>query len=324
MEKDKIKTSKWRIIGTAFFGFLLGRYSIQSFEYTIPRIFSIIKKVGIEEGYEIYANSTILSLILTVLVMFLASVVAGFLARKKGILVGLLANSFSIILLGLVFYLAIIGKENLYIGNIPAQLYTSISFISVILVSILGGYLGQKYYSPEIDLDLEKNRLTIFGIRWFHYFWIFPLIIYSFLSTAIIAIYASILVSLAGFYYTVHPSIWFSSWLIYLFFVPALVMIAVYLLGFAFIRFWELMQYGQEISKGWKHFLWLLLYGVGVPILSFFITANVIEITYNMSKPITGDWKLGIGLVLIIPTIIFIVNIFSWLKGKLSRNTDDL
>lgn len=323
MENEEIKTSKKRIIGAAFFGLLLGSYLNKSFEYTLPRIFSIIKKVSIEEGYEIYADSVVLSLALTVLAVFFAGGVAGFLARKKGILVGLLANSVSIILLGFLFVFSILSGENVYyVDSISIQLYSFIVFILVIIASIFGGYFGQKCYSPERDLDLDKNRLTVFGIRWFHYFWILPLIIYSFLATAIIVIYASILVFLADFYYAIHPSIWFSSWIIYFLIMPFLAMIAIYVLGLSFAKFWELMQYGQTKSRGWGRFGKVLLYGIGAPVLSFFIAGWVADITHNMPRPTAGDWKIGIGLILVIPTIALIAHIFSWIKNKFSRKNN--
>jgi len=322
MENGEIKTSKKRIIGAAFFGLLLGSYLNKAFEYTIPRIFSIVKKVTVEEGYEIYADSVMLSLALTLLAVFFAGSVAGFLARKKGILVGLLANSVSIILFGFLFVFSILsGQNTYYIDSISIQLYSFVAFISVIIASIFGGYFGQKYYSPEKDLDLNKDKLTVFGIRWFHYFWILPFIIYSFLATTIIVIYASILVFLADFYYAIHPSIWFSSWIIYFFIMPFLTMIAIYVLGLSFARFWELMQYGQTKSRGWGRFGKVLLYGIGAPALSFFIAGWVAAITHNMPRPIAGDWKIGIGLILVVPTIALIAYIFSWIKDKFSKKT---
>lgn len=321
----KEKISKKRIIGAAFFGFIVGYYLNSAFEYTLPRIFSIVKKVSIEGGYVIYADSVILSLILSILAIFFAGMVAGFLARGKGILVGLLANSISIILFGGVLILAIFWGEDVFIGHISAQLYAFIGFSLAILASIFGGYFGQKFYSPENDLDFGQTKLTVFGIRWFHYFWILPFIIYSFLATFIIVAYAGILVALADIYFTIHPSLWLKiSWWGFLFFMPVLGMIAIYILGFAFVRFWELMQYRQTKSKGWERFGKILLYGIGAPVLSFFIAGFIADVAYNMPKPATGDWKIGLGLLGIIPTIVLVVYIFSWIKDRFSRNKINL
>lgn len=325
MENKEIKTSKKRIIGSALFGLILGGYFYKAFDYTIPRIFSIVKKVSVEEGNEIYANSIILSLILTIFTVFIAAAVAGFLAKKKGILVGLLAGSIYIILFGFAFVLSLLMGESAYIGSVSAQLYAFLGFILAIIASVFGGYFGEKCYSPERDLDSGKNRLTIFGIRWFHYFWIFPIVLYSFLATLIIAIHAGILVFLNGFYFTFHPSLWLKfSWLAFMFFVPILGFIPIYLLGFAFVRFWELMQYKQDSSKGWKRFGKILLYGIGAPGLASLIAYTVAEIAHNMPRPITGDWKIGIGFALLVPSIALIVYIFSWIKNKFSKKTDNL
>jgi len=321
----KEKISKKRIIGAAFFGFIVGYYLNSAFEYTLPRIFSIVKKVSIEEGYMIYADSVILSLILSILAIFFAGMVAGFLARQKGILIGLLANSISIILFGGVFILAIFWGEDVFIGHISAQLYAFIGFSLAILASIFGGYFGQKFYSPENDLDLRQTKLTVFGIRWFHYFWILPFIIYSFLATFIIAVYAGVLVALADLYFVIHPSLWLKiSWWGFLFFMPVLGMIAIYILGFAFVRFWELMQYRQTKSKGWGRFGKILLYGIGAPILASVIAYFVANVAHNMPKPATGDWKIGLCLLGIIPTITLVVYIFSWIKNRFSKNKNNL
>lgn len=321
----KEKISKKRIIGAAFFGFIVGYYLNSAFEYTLPRIFSIVKKVSIEEGYMIYVDSVILSLILSTLAIFFAGMVAGFLARGKGILVGLLANSISIILFGGAFILAIFWGKDVFIGQISVQLYAFIGLSLAVLASIFGGYFGQKYYSPEKDLDFGQDKLTVFGIRWFHYFWILPFIIYSFLATFIIVIYAGILVTLADLYFAIHPSLWLKvSWWAFVLFMPMLGMTAIYILWFAFVRFWELMQYKQTKSKGWGRFGKVLLYGIGAPILASVIAYFVANVAHNMPKPVVGDWKIGIGLILIIPTIALIVYIFSRIKDKFSRNKNNL
>ncbi|MDI6891274.1 MAG: hypothetical protein QMC83_10135, partial [Thermodesulfovibrionales bacterium] len=49
--------------------------------------------------------------------------------------------------------------------------------------------LGEKIYSPDKDLDLGNDKLTIFGVRWLHYLWILPFIFYPFLASVIIIIY---------------------------------------------------------------------------------------------------------------------------------------
>lgn len=324
-ENSEIKTSKRRIIGAAFFGLILGGYFYNAFDFSIPRILAIIQKTSIEEAYLSENSAAVLNLFLMTIIMFFAAAVAGFIARKKGTIVGILANLVYIILCGTAFILIFLEGSDVLIGNISAQLYSFVLLLLVVLASIFGGYLGQKYYSLEKDLDLEKDKLTVFGIRWFHYFWIFPFIIYPFLATFIIVTYAGILVALVDLYFAIHPSLWFKiSWWFFVFFMPILGVIAMYTLGFAFVRFWELMQYKQTRSKGWGRFGKVLLYGIGLPILAFIIASFVADTAHNMPKPAAGDWKIGLGLLGIIPTIALVVYIFSWLKDKFSRNKDSL
>lgn len=325
MENNEIKTSKKRIIGSAVFGLVFGLYLNKAFEYTVPIILSIVKKISVEEGGNIYGNSIIFHFFLAIFIVFVAAGIAAFLARNKGILVGILANSITIILLGFLLFISIFDGQDTYIGIISTQLYSFLSLILIILASILGGYLGQKYYSPEIDPDSNKEKLTVFGIRWFHYFWVLPFIIYPTLTAVIIGIYTGFLVYLSDFYFLIHPSIWFNFvWWIYFFITPTLGMVAIYITVISFIEFWKIMQYGQIESRGWKKFWKILLFGVVVPSISFSIASIVATITHNMPQPSTGDWKIALGFALVIPIIYLFIYIFSWIKDKFSRKTDNL
>ena len=210
--------------------------------------------------------------------------------------------------------------SGIYVGSISLQLYIFIGLILAIIASIFGGRFGEKYYSPERDLDLGQDKLTVFGIRWFHYFWILPFIIYPFLATVIIVAYAGILVALVDFYFILHPSLWLKiSWWGFLFFMPILGGGAIYILALGFVRFWEVMQHKQTESKGWRRLGKILLYGIGAHILAGLIANFIVAIAHNMPRPVAGDWKIGIGLIFIIPAVVLIVSIFSWIKDKLSR-----
>ena len=212
-------------------------------------------------------------------------------------------------------------EEGTYIGSIPARLWTFLYFILAVIAGIFGGYFGEKLYSPERDFDLGKNKLTVFGIRWFHYFWIFPIVLYSFLATFIIAVYAAILIALADLYFTIHPSLWLSfSWWAFLIFMPIFGGIPIYLLFFSFGRFWDLMQYQQVKSNGWKRIMKILLHGIGAPCLASIIAYSAAEVAHNMSRPVSGDWKVGIALILFIPVIYLIIHAFSWVKDRFSRS----
>lgn len=317
---DEVTTSKKRIIGAAFFGLILGGYIDNAFNFTIPRILAMVQKIDPKIAQINYESSIISGFVVPIVIAFFAAATAAFIARRKGILVGLLANSlYTLIFAGILVFAIIKGADEL-VGNISLQLYAFLQFLFIILASIFGGFLGEKYYSPDKDLDLEKDKLTIFGIRWSHYFWILPFIFYPFLASIIIIIYAGILTFLVGYYFSIHPSLWFNiAWWFYFFIIPMAVFFAGWITFGGFIRFYEVMQYKQTEPKGWKKFGQVLLYGIGAPMLSYAIAAFGANVTHNMPKPATGDWKIGFILILIIPTIAIIISIFSWVKEKMFR-----
>ena len=315
--KEEITITKKRIISAAFFGLVLGGYIDNAFSFTIPKILAMVQKIHTETALENYESSIILNLIIRIVIAFFVAVIAGFIARRKGILAGLLANSlYALIFAGILGFSLARGVDKL-VGNISLQLYSFLQFLFIILASIFGGLLGEKYYSPDKDLDLEKDKLTILGVRWPHYFWILPFIFYPFLASTIIVIYAGILTFLVNFYFGIHPSLWFNiAWWIYFFIIPMVVFGAAWIMIGGFIRFYEIMQYKQIESKGWKKFGQVLLYGIGAPILAYTLAAFCANVTHNMPRPATGDWKIGLILIFIIPIIAFIVSIFSWIKEK--------
>jgi len=314
---EEVTTSKKRIIGGAFFGLILGGYIDNAFRFTIPNILAMVQRIDIETARANYESSIILSLIVRIVIAFFVAFVAGFIARRKGVLTGLLANSiYALIFAGILGFSIAKGMDKL-VGNISLQLYAFLQFLFIILASICGGLLGEKYYTPDKDLDLEKDRLTVFGVRWPHYFWILPFIFYPFLASAIIVIYAGILTFLVDFYFAIHPSLWIKiTWWVYFFIIPMVIFGAAWIMFGGFVRFYEVMQYKQVESKGWKKFGQVLLYGIGAPILSYALAGFGANVTHNMPRPATGDWKIGVILILTITIIAVIVSIFSWIKEK--------
>ncbi|MFH0887720.1 MAG: YrzE family protein [Planctomycetota bacterium] len=313
---EEVKTSVKRIIGAAFFGLILGSCLSHASSFVIPRILHITQEISIDTAIENYESSSIISFIATVVMTFFAAGIAGFIARRKGILAGILSNIIYMLIWGGLLIASVIMGSDVMIGNISGQLYSFILLLSLVLTSILGGILGGKIYSPEKDLDLGNNKLTVFGVRWFHYFWIIPLFFYPFLCSLIYFAYAVVLSFLVEFYFAIHPSLWINcSWWIYFMFIPALNMIALLIVYFGFIRFYKVMQYKQIESRGWKKFGQILLYCVGAPMLSCILSSLLIFITYRMPKPIEGDWKIGLLLILIFPTIGILIAIFSWIKS---------
>ena len=314
---NEVKTSTKRIIGVAFFGLILGGYIDNAFRVTIPRISAMVQKIDVEIAQINYESSIIFKLIVLTIISLFAAGVAAFLGRKKGIWTGLLANSIYILIFTGILVFAIIKGVDELIGSISFQLYAFIQLLLIILASIFGGFIGEKFYSPDKDLDLGNNKLTIFGIRWLHYFWILPFIFYPFLASFIIVIYEAILSFLVDYYFAIHPSLWFKfAWWIYFFIVPMVVSGATLIMFGGFIRFCEIMQYKQAESKGWKKFGQVFLYGIGAPVLSYALAAFGANVIHGMPRPTTGDWKIGLILILIIPTIAILVSIFLWIKKK--------
>lgn len=310
---NKVKSSPKRILGAAFFGFILVLCFYNASQFTIPKILAMVQEIDVETARSKHESSIILSLLVTTITSFSVAALAAFIGRQRGILVGLLANSVYalIFLLGIYFF----RDTDESPGNISLQLGAFLLFLSVILASILGGLFGEKYYSPDKDLDLGKDKLTIFGIHWPHYFWILPFIFYPFLASFVIIVYAGILTYLVDFYFAIHPSLWFNiAWWGYFFVIPMAVLCAGWVAFAGFIRFYEIMQYKQTELKRWKKSGQVLLYGMGTPLLSYAIASFAAFVTHNMPQPATGDWKVGLILILIILTIIIIVSFISWIK----------
>ena len=181
---------------------------------------------------------------------------------------GLLANSVYIVIFASFLIYSILGGADESGENVD-QLYTSIQLLLILLASTSGGFLGAKLYSPDKDLDMGNDKLTFFGVRWLHYLWILPFIFCSFLNSVIIIIYAGFLTLLADLYFAIRPSLWFNiTWWIYFFIIPSLVLGAALIIFRGFIRFYEVMQYKNAESRGWKKFGQVFLYGIGAPTLS--------------------------------------------------------
>lgn len=304
-----------RIIGCAFLGIIVGGCLSKASDYTIPRLLAIIHKTDVQLESFILEDSIIYGFIIITIASFFGAAVAAFLAKRKGIIVGLLSNSLYIILWSFVLAKTIKYSVDKMVGSLSVQLYTFLMLLLISIASVLGGYLGQKFYSPELDLDLGNEKLTIFGIRWYNYLWIIPLILYPYLTSIIMILYAGIVAYLADFYFAIHPSLWFKiSWWFYFFLVPILIYISVVLTFFGFKKFWGLFQFKQNKITVWKKLGKAVIFGIGVPLVSFPIATICAIITHNMPKPTSGDWKIGLIVLLIFPALSIIYYIFSWLK----------
>lgn len=315
-----MKISKKRILGVAFFSFIVGSFFNKAVDFTLPEIIATIKGIDKYDAFKIYDASFLPEIFLTFLATFIAALTASFLIRKKQLLTAFIANSLYLLayLAGLVIF--IIYKTDFWAGNISVQLYLFILVGLTILGTLSGAFLGKKYYSEDLDLDLNNSKLTLFGIRWFHYFWILPIIIYPFLSSLLIALYLSLITLIADFYFGIHPSLWFNIiWWIYSILSPIIVMLVFWMIYVGFSRFWSLMQYNQNLSKGWKKILKVLLYGLIMPAISYSLAAIGASIIHNMPKPAFKDWKIGLILLLVIPSLGFISWVYQTTKDRIKK-----
>jgi hypothetical protein len=324
------KTSKKRVVGSALFAFVSALYIQNAAYQTIPAIMVMTQKTDIATAQANYDASDLLHSTIMVGSAFVGAVTAGFLARRKGIWAGILADSPYILFLGYVLFLSIAGGHSDTFSQLPLAdvLSTDTSFwlgillrlALVILAASIGGLVGQRLYSPDRDLDLGQEKITIFGVRWPHYFWIIPLIYLAFLASAIIILYAGAAALVADFSFAWHPSLWFNliTRFIFLPLAPFLVYVAGWITARGFVRFFEVMQYRQKAFNGWKKLWRVFVFGVGAPAVSYTIAALGADAAHAIPKPAEGDWKVAVGLIAIVLVIGCIGSLISKMKGKAS------
>lgn len=315
-KKDESKFSTPRILGAAFFGFVLGSIARGIVNYTVPMVLVRIKNVGLEDAQNIYRSSVFANILISVLTVFLTAAVAGFLARRKGALVGLLTNMVPILFLVAVMCYAVLSGAN------PLSVMASSAFFQLILIivaSVTGGVYGQYFYKEERDLDLGKDKITIFGVYIPHYLWVLPLILYPFISSAVVIIYAWIFTFSTDLFFVSNPSLWINiSWWFYFFINAFIIFVISILMIFSFFKFWKVMQYKQSFYIGWERFWQIVLYGFGIPVIVRAMANFTIKATDNMYKPIVNDWKIGLVYLLFVPTIGILLNFILWITNKLT------
>jgi hypothetical protein len=312
-----------RLVGAAFFGLLVGGYAQNAAAYTLPAIISIVQGTDLDAAKGIYDDSSFYHTLVLIASTFIGAAVAGFLARRRGTLAGILSSSPYILAAAYLVF----ASDQLQYSAIFSQSPTSIGsqlilrLILFTLAGSLGGLIGQRLYAPEIDLDLGQAKVTIFGVRWAHYFWILPIIYLAFLASALMIIYAGIAVIFADISLAWHPSLWFNSASNAGFPVgPALVLLAAWITGVSFVRFYSNMQYGQTISRRWKRAGLVLLYGVGAPTLTYTLAALGADVARAMPKPAEGDWKIAVGILVAIVAIGVIASTISRIRDGYSRS----
>jgi hypothetical protein len=316
-----------RVLGAALFGLLCGGYAQNAADRTIPAIMSMVQKIDLETAYADYQSSALYRTSVLLIATFLGAATAGFLARRKGILAGVLSGSPYILFVGYILFVSIapqyyIGLSRLpladdFAGDASVQFQSLLRLVLLTLAVFVGGFLGHRLYDPQIDLDLDQAKVTIFGVRWAHYFWILPLIYLAFLASAIIIAYAGVTVLLADLSFAWHPSLWFNFAWNWAFPVGAiLVWLAIVITGTSFVRFYEVMQQRQTNFKGWKKFGTVVLYGVGAPALSYTMAALGADVAHVMPKPVEGDWKIAVGIAAAIVVVAAVSSVISRISAR--------
>src|SRR3954465_5745938 len=92
MEVDTIHLTKKRIAGSAFFGLMVGLYFQKALNYTIPIIISLIHHSSVADAVDIFNSSIVLKFFEVAAYTFIGAAVGGYLAKKRGVMIGLLTN----------------------------------------------------------------------------------------------------------------------------------------------------------------------------------------------------------------------------------------
>ena len=321
VEDIGVRTSKWRILCAGLFGLLLAAFLVAAANSTIPRLMVISSNTDLAATRSEYETMGLLRFLIFIFSCAIGSGVAGFLSRRNGVVAGLIANSFNIGLFSFLAYGAIYGVPLLTppFGMFDTKVEVIAVLCIVVVVAAIGGIAGELVYTPELDLDQLSERATIFGIRWWHYFWIFPIVYLAFVESLIVVVYAWVNVIWKDTSYAWHPSLWLSisAW----FFLVLSIVLAhaatVVTIG-GLSRFHQTMWY-ESRYHGWGKFGRVLLYGVGAPALSYPLAALASDAARAMPTPAHGDWKVAVGLVALFFLIAVVGSAASWWHKQSSR-----
>lgn len=286
--QDEVPFSVRRLLGAAMFGGLIAGYAQNACDYTIP----VINAVSASDQY---SSSAWFPFVTSALGATTGAVVATLLARRWAMLAGILANSPMALYFLTVGVLAVLRRETGVQSIVSDPLHSFLLLATVLFASVAGALLGRHCYSSTRDRDLNQANVTIFGVRWFHYFWIFPLVVYPYLASLMMVVSAGALSFVASLYVAIHPSLWLSVGSSA---NASLNPLAVY------CAFWVLLQ-GVErfltvmsprptgvskIAKVWK----VVVYGLLAPSLAFFIGCISAVFSHEMPTATPGDWALGL------------------------------
>jgi hypothetical protein len=316
-----------RVLGAALFGLLCGGYAQNAADRTIPAIISMVQKINLETAHGDYQDSSLYRTSVLLIATFIGAAAAGFLARRKGILAGILSGSPYILFVAYILFVSIAPQYFAALSRLPfaddlagdasVQFQALLRLVLLTLAAFAGGFLGYRIYSPGLDLDLGQAKVTVFGVRWAHYFWILPLIYLAYLASVIIIAYAGVTVLLADLSFAWHPSLWFNfAWNWALPVGGILVWLAIWITCAGFVQFYEVMQYRRSDIGGWKKIGQVFLYGLCAPTLSYTLAALGADVAHAMPKPAEGDWKIAVGIAAIIIFIGTITSAISRIPAK--------
>lgn len=314
-----------RTLGASFFGLVSATYVLNAASRTIPRAIAMGQGIDLQSAVAYYEDSALIRFSVLLITALAGGVTAGFLGRQRGMLVGLLANFPYLCLLAYMSVVSTLGGISARVAQLPMAMDLQgdttyilgivLRFALLLLASLAGGGVGQRLYSPVIDPDLGLEKLTVFGVRWLHYLWILPLIYLAFLASLAIVVYAAVVVFVADWSFVWHPSLWLNPVWGFCFPLGAfLVYVAGVITATAFIRFFEVMRYGQIRFKGWNRIGRVFLYGVGAPALSYTVAAIGADVAHAMPKPVEGDWKISVAIAVLISVVSIASSIHHWVK----------
>ena len=166
---------------------------------------------------------------------------------------------------------------------------------------LVGGWFGGKLSAEAASIE---SHGTVAGIRWGHLFWILPFIGYPWLASLSLAVYFALAMFVAELYYLFHPSLWLNiTWWIFFAVTPVLLVLTFAVIASALTAFISSMHHSKRNGRLSR----VLLYGLGAPVLSWFLASVGVMTVHRMPKPIAGDWKIGVALSLGLASLAVIV-----------------
>jgi hypothetical protein len=149
---------KPRVLGAALFGLLCGGYVQNTADRTIPAIISMVQRIDLETAYGDYQSSAWYHTSVLLIGTFMGAAAAGFLARRKGILAGILSGSLHILVAAYILFVSIAPQYFTPLSRLPladdlagdasVQFQALLRLVLFTLAAFTGGFLGHRLYDP--------------------------------------------------------------------------------------------------------------------------------------------------------------------------------